>query len=73
MTYGATYPGVPHRTNKNSEAAENYASPKSAITQSKSPYFLNNRFSGFKSRCIIPFECISLSPYKMPFIILITS
>lgn len=31
---GATYPGVPHRTNKYSGSSAQVANPKSAITQS---------------------------------------
>ena len=34
ITYGATYPGVPHLTNKYDYPVESSESPKSAMTQS---------------------------------------
>jgi hypothetical protein len=44
MTSGATYPGVPHLTNRYYGSSENSASPKSAITQFQLPSDLKIRF-----------------------------
>lgn len=73
ITSGATYPGVPHLTNKNSSEFENYARPKSAITHYKLFLDLNKIFYGFKSRCIIPLECIYFRPSSKSLSILFVS
>ena len=65
MIYGATYPGVPQRTNKYLGSSARVARPKSIIIG----YFDKIMFSGFKSLCITFFLAISLNPLKIPFII----
>ena len=52
ITSGATYPGVPHRTNKYFSLLESYESPKSAILTELS--FIKI-FSGLRSRWITPY------------------
>lgn len=68
---GATYPGVPHLTNKYSFYSQWVASPKSAITQSKSFSSLKMIFSGFKSLCMIFLSCMYSSPSNKPFMTLL--
>lgn len=65
IIYGATYPGVPHLTNKYFGSSAIVANPKSIIID----YLLKIIFSGFKSLWMTFFRAISLNPRRMPFII----
>lgn len=75
-TSGATYPGVPHLTQRYSFCSQYSANPKSTITGNISFGFYGSFFtiifSSFKSLCIIPLSCIQNIPSSRPLIIRLT-
>ena len=58
---GAAYDGEPHGVDNNWSSIYSLDSPKSIIV--KILFALINKFSGFKSRWVMPFLCIYSKPW----------
>ncbi len=62
---GATYPGVPHLLNKCLDSCTNAPNPRSDILMVNYSSDYMRMFSGLRSLCIIPLECMYYTPSRI--------